>query len=437
MPLLRDFRAARRMFRNALRSRRNRREIAERLEGGGFPDLSDSGIEIAVYFADTRVNLYQIRQWYAPLAELARTHPVAVITRSPGTSLTLLDEAPVPIAYCRRVTDLEDFVESHDIKIVLYVNQNMKNFQMFRYGRTWHVFINHGESDKMYMTTNQFKAYDFSLIAGQAARERLSRKLWNFDLDRKTIEIGRPQADHFAGEVPYPQDDRVTVLYAPTWEGDRPAASYGSIASHGVALAQAVLASPRHRLIYRPHPRSGVVDREYRAANRAIIEAIRAANEADPTVHHVFDDGPSLGWQLAAADVAITDISAMVYDRLATGKPVIVTRPLAPEADVDESGFLGDCEWLTAAGAPSVLAAVDRVLTDAKAIARAEHWSTHHFGDTTPGAATARFHAAIETMIAEWEQHAVLHASDPRTHEHDPLDDEVDEEGMPSEVQDD
>ena len=28
---------------------------------------------------------------------------------------------------------------------------------MFRYGRMWHVFINHGESDNMYMTTNQFK----------------------------------------------------------------------------------------------------------------------------------------------------------------------------------------------------------------------------------------------------------------------------------------
>ncbi|WP_294181490.1 CDP-glycerol glycerophosphotransferase family protein [uncultured Schumannella sp.] len=425
------------MFRNALRSRRNRREIAERLESGGFPDLSETGIEIVVYFADTRVNLYQIRQWYAPLAELARTHPVAVITRSPGTSLTLLEEAPVPIAYCRKVTDVEAFVESHDIRIVLYVNQNMKNFQMFRYGRMWHVFINHGESDKMYMTTNQFKAYDFSLIAGQAAHDRLARKLWNFDLDRKTIQIGRPQADHFAGEVPYPADDRVTVLYAPTWEGDRPAASYGSIASHGVALAEAVLASPRHRLIYRPHPRSGVIDREYRAANRAIIEAIRLANQADETAHHVFDDGPSMGWQLAAADVAITDISAMVYDRLATGKPVIVTRPVAPEAEVDESGFLGDCEWLTADGAPSVLAAVDRVLTDAEAIARAAHWSTHHFGDTSPGAATARFHAAIETMIAEWEQHAALHAGDPRTHEHDPLDDEIDEEGMPSEVQDD
>ena len=41
---------------------------------------------------------------------------------------------------------------------------------MMRYGRRWHVFINHGESDKMYMTTNQFKAYDYSLVAGDAAQ---------------------------------------------------------------------------------------------------------------------------------------------------------------------------------------------------------------------------------------------------------------------------
>ncbi len=116
------------------------------------------------------------------------------------------------------------------IKVVLYVNQNAKNFQMFRYGRMWHVFINHGESDKMYMTTNQFKAYDYALVAGDAALDRLRRKLWDFDLDRKAIPIGRPQADHFAGELPYPPDDRTVVLYAPTWEGDRAAAAYGSIA---------------------------------------------------------------------------------------------------------------------------------------------------------------------------------------------------------------
>jgi CDP-glycerol glycerophosphotransferase (TagB/SpsB family) len=298
------------------------------------------------------------------------------------------------------------------LRIVFYVNQNAKNFQMFRYGTMWHVFINHGESDKMYMTTNQFKAYDYSLIAGDAARERLSHKLWNFDIDRRAISIGRPQADHFVGELPYTPDDRAVVLYAPTWEGDRAAAAYGSIATHGVALITSLLATGRHRVIYRPHPRSGVIDPEYRAANARIISAIAEANVADPSAHHVFDQGTELGWQLAAADVAITDISAMVYDRLATGKPLLVARPVSPEAEVDETGYLGACEWLYAEQASSIVGAVDRVLTSDDARAALQYWVNRHFGDTTPGVATARFHEAVESLFAEWEIHNALHAED-------------------------
>lgn len=428
MSVISDLNAARKVVRNAIRSRRNRRVMEQyMLDHPHAPGT----FRIGVYFADTRVNLYQIRQWYAPLAELAATHPVAIITRSPGASLTMIEESPVPVVYRRRITDLEQFVEEQDLRIVFYVNQNTKNFQMFRYGRMWHVFINHGESDKMYMTTNQFKAYDYSLVAGQAALERLSRKLWDFDLARKAIPIGRPQADHFASELPYNPDDRTVVLYAPTWEGDRPAAAYGSIASHGVALADAVLASPKHRLIYRPHPRSGVIDKEYGAANARIIAAIAAANQRDPAAHHIFDDGPELGWQLAAADVAITDISAMVYDRLATGRPIIVARPVSPDAEVDEEGFLGSAAWLTAEGAGDVLALVERVLVDEDAQATLAHWAERHFGDTTPGSATARFHAAVEKLLAEWDRHAAIHIADRHSSESDPLDDEDDEEGLP------
>ena len=390
-------------------------------------------IKIAVYFADTRVNLYQIRQWYAPLAELSKRWPVAIIGRSPGTTLSLWDEAPVPVVYLRKVVDLEAFVQENDIRIVFYVNQNSKNFQMFRYGRMWHVFINHGESDKMYMTTNQFKAYDYSLIAGDAARDRLTRKLWDFDVDRKTIAIGRPQADHFAGNLPYTPDDRTVVLYAPTWEGDREAASYGSIASHGVTLVNALLSTGTHRVIYRPHPRSGVIDKNYRAANQEIIASIAAANAADPTAQHVFDDGPTLGWQLAAADVAITDISAMVYDRLAVGKPLIIARPVSPLADVDETGYLGACEWLTADTAGDIVAVVDRVQHSEEARASLEFWVKRHFGDTTPGSATARFHAAVETLVAEWERNELIHSGDKRTSESDPFDSDEDEDSMPSE----
>jgi hypothetical protein len=415
------------VLRNILTSRRARSELARRLPSVPKPDKGS--VQVVVYFADSRVNMYQIRQWYAPLAELAKTRNVAIIARSPGTMLTLLDESPVPVVYLRQVVDLERFIHSQDIKIVFYVNQNTKNFQMFRYGRMWHVFINHGESDKMYMTTNQFKAYDYSFIAGDAARDRLARKLWDFDLDRRAIPIGRPQADHFAGELPYPADDRTVVLYAPTWEGDRDSAAYGSIATHGVALMTALLASPTHRVVYRPHPRSGVVDAEYGAANRAIISAIAAANAADPAAHHVFDDGNELGWQLAGADVAITDISAMVYDRLATGKPLIVTRPVSPSAEIDETGYLGSSEWLTAETAGDIVAIADRVQNSEEAQQNLHFWVERHFGDTTPGAATARFHAAVEHLVAEWERHALLHSDDLDATD-DPFGDDDDEDAI-------
>ena len=430
MPLLHDIRAARNVLRGILRSRRTRAQVARREPGQERP--APGTIKIAVYFADSKVNLYQIRQWYAPLAEINETWPVAIISRSPSAVLELWNESPVPALYLRRVTDLEEFVHTQDVRIVFYVNQNAKNFQMFRYGRMWHVFINHGESDKMYMTTNQFKAYDFSFVAGDAAIDRLSHKLWDFDLAARAIAIGRPQADHFAGELPYTADERTVVLYAPTWEGDRDAAAYGSIASHGVTLVRALLATGRHRVIYRPHPRSGVVDSEYGAANRAIIDAIARANTADPAAQHIFDDGPSLGWQLAAADVAITDISAMVYDRLATGKPLIVTRPVSASAEVDETGYLGACEWLTADAAGEIVAIADAVQFDAEAQKRLKFWVERHFGDTTPGVATARFHEAIERLMALWEVNARIHEGDSVGSEGDPFDDDDDEDALPS-----
>ncbi len=430
MALLTDLKSARRIVRNLIRSRTTRRALARRLEGA--EELAPDSIRIAVYFADTKVNLYQIRQWYAPLAELDATWPVAIITRSPGATLAMLDESPVPVVYRRKVADLEQFVTEHSLRIVFYVNQNTKNFQMFRYGRMWHVFVNHGESDKMYMTTNQFKAYDYSFIAGEAARERLSRRLWGFDLDTRTFMIGRPQADHFAGELPYTPDDRTVVLYAPTWEGDREAAAYGSVASHGVALVTALLATGRHRVIYRPHPRSGVVDDEYRRANESIIAAIASANARDRSAHHIFDDGKAMGWQLAAADVAITDVSAMVYDRLAVGKPLIIARPANPGAELDLDGYLGAAEWLDAADAPDIVDIVERVRSSPEVRERLEFWVKRHFGDTSPGEATRRFHAAVATLTEEWDRHAELHLSDRRVRESDPFDGEGDDEDDPS-----
>ncbi len=428
MTLVSDAQKAIALLRKAVANRSAVKDVRRTLAGRA--PHPDHHYQVAVYFADGAVNMYQMRQWYKPLAELAKRWPVVVLSRAATGARALLHEDAPPVAFVPTVRDLERFIAKQDIRVVLYVNQNTRNFQMFRYGRRWHVFINHGESDKMYMTTNQYKAYDYAFIAGDAARERLSRVLWDYDLDKRTVQIGRPQADHYSGTLPYTPDQRTVVLYAPPWEGDRPSAHYGSIASHGEALVSALLASPRHRVIYRPHPRSGVVDDEYGAANRRIIAAIAAANAADPAAQHVFDDGPDLGWQLAAADVAVVDISAMVYDRLAADKPLFITRPVDPAALVDTHGYLSACEWLDAASAPDIVAEADRVLGDPDAVARLEHWVAHYFGDTRPGAATERFHSAIATLMSEWDVwhgHAVEEGEDEDDFESDSEEAELDD----------
>ncbi|HEU0182713.1 MAG TPA: hypothetical protein VFR16_11035 [Agromyces mariniharenae] len=429
MGLRRDAQRAVKLAKDIMWSRRAQRELLRKLRE--LPPLEPHRYRIGVYFADGRVNLYQLRQWYKPLLELSKRHPVLILSRASGSALELLEESPLPVAYVRRVVDLEQVIHDQDLHVVFYVNQNAKNFQMMRYGRRWHVFINHGESDKMYMTTNQFKAYDYALIAGDAARTRLEKVLWDYDFDKRAIPIGRPQADHYldGSPLPYTPDEREVVLYAPTWEGDRGAAAYGSIATHGVPLVRALLATGRHRVIYRPHPRSGVVDPDYRAANREIIEAIAAANAADPSAQHVYDDGPSLGWQLAAADVAIVDISAMVYDRLAAGKPLLITRPVNPEAQIDTGGYLQACEWLDAGDGAAMLERVDEVAHDADALARLEVWVERYFGDTTPGVTTARFHESVDHLMAEWERFAALHAGDEEVDEFE-ADDEDEAEAL-------
>ena len=402
MQIASDVKRARKLAKKVLAGRRALFGVRELIAARG--PLPENRYRVGVYFADSDVNIYQMRQWYAPLRELSKTHPVLLIARHPAGAKLLMEESGLDVAFTQKVTDIEQLLEEQPLEVVLYVNQNTRNFQMMRYGRRWHVFINHGESDKMYMVSNQYKTYDYAFIAGNAARERLDRVLWDYDLDSRTFAIGRPQTDHLTGEPPFAPDERTVVFYAPTWEGDRPAASYGSVASHGESLVRRLIETGRHRVVYRPHPRSGVVDAEFGAANERIIAALDEANRKDPSAKHVYDTAPALGWQLSLPDVAICDISAMVYDRLATGKPLMITRPVASDAEIDEGGYLSVCEWLSADQTASIDEVLDAVIGDEAARERLVTWSKHYFGDTTQGAPTRRFHEAIEVLIAKADE---------------------------------
>ena len=79
MGLIQDARSATTLLSNALKGRLRRNELARKLAQHPLPEHN---FKVGVYFADGEVNLYQVRQWYKPLEELAKTWPVVILSRN-------------------------------------------------------------------------------------------------------------------------------------------------------------------------------------------------------------------------------------------------------------------------------------------------------------------------------------------------------------------
>jgi hypothetical protein len=186
------------------------------------------------------------------------------------------------------------------------------------------------------MSQNTIKRYDLYFAAGQAAIDRISSKVSHYDSTKRIIEIGRPQSlDRYELPKDFVQSPKKKVLYAPTWEGVTKATRYTSIVSYGAKLVQALVDSGEYQVTYRPHPLSGSRDGEVKRANETIKKILRQAAKSDPTSSHYIDESP-FGWHLHYHDLMISDISAIAYDWLSTGNPILLTKPVEKRAVVED-----------------------------------------------------------------------------------------------------
>jgi hypothetical protein len=360
--------------------------FAERAGGNGL--VPNAGI--AVFFATGPENLYQFEQWRRPLERLAERQPVFMITDRADTGDALLASTSLPLAFARGSAALEELVDERDVRVVLYLNQLEANFRMLRFASPVHIQVGHGESDKDSSISNQHKAYDLVFVGGDAGRDRLGQALRGFDANERTLLVGRPQLDYnYPGAPSWPRDSGTRVWYAPTWAGDRPSIAYGSLASHGVAIMEALLADPSIRVIYRPHPRTSYTTREHRDADKAVRALLAKAGD-----RHLVDRD-SYGWQWDYADVCITDVSAVAYDWLATGKPLVITEP-APTAYRPASPLLDTFPLLGVAEAGEVLSRIRALQGDSAAGEQLRDLAYHYFGDVSAQQSTKRFEDAIE-----------------------------------------
>lgn len=374
-----------------------RAPTVRRMLAGRVPGIP-SRVDCVVYFADEPSSAYQVRQWFAPLEALSRRHPTAVLVHRPMTAAAIARDSPLPVALASSADRVEEFVRSRGVRAIFYVNNNRDNFSVLRLGGPVHIHLSHGESDKVSMASNQLKAYDYAFVAGPASRRRILAHVPRLDPAR-LVEIGRPQLDTAPSRPGEYDGVRTTVLYAPTWEGDRPAMAYGSLVSHGLGIARALLADPRYRLVFRPHPRSGSRLTEHRAARREIARLIARAARTDPAAGHYLDTRSDFGPAMAEADVCICDISAMAMDWLPHRKPLLVTRPTDPGAEVDPAGMVRAVPLLDRKNVARVGDIVDELASTPVSTTQAD-LIRDHFGDTTSGAATARFLAAVEQALS-------------------------------------
>lgn len=326
--------------------------------------------DTVLFFAEAPGQFYQLGVWLQTFERLAADGlKTGLILMDSLSAREALAATSLPVYFSRSVEQIEKKLTQLGTKSICYVNNSQRNFTMLRFNGPAHIHLNHGESEKSSMVSNQLKAYDYACVAGQAAVERITESIARFDATH-LVQIGRPQLDALD---PAEAESKIRVLYAPTWEGDSQAMSYSSVTTLGERILAQLQADERIEVRFRPHPKTGDVS----AAAKKSITALKSGytKAIDP----IDDPGQSLVW----ADVAICDTSAMAYDAVALNVPLLLSsdRESKLRDGLPAEQLLGNANGLA-----------DRAvaLATAGVSGRQKQLAHYFFATTEPGAATAR-----------------------------------------------
>ena len=364
-------------------------------------------VPVTAYFAGDPSRTYQLIQWLEVLEMLNDVHPVCVVLRDPASAPMIESRTDLPVFTAETLPELTALYAALDAKVVLYCNNSVQNFESLLDGRRLHVHVNHGESDKQSMASNNAKAYDRVFVAGEAAVQRYVSGLLEFDASR-LVRVGRPQLD-LSRTASVAPSARRTILYAPTWEGDAEYNDYTSVDIMGESIVRAILTVPDVRLVYKPHPKITTSRTPAVAeAHLDILRVIAESSRRDPSAGHA----PVLGGDILAVmlgcDAIVTDVSSVGLDwlYLHTDKPIFLTDrhgdveqlrqqiPISRCADIVHNN--DDVEELT-----RLLG--DRLERDEHHLARMA-MRHHYFDDLHVGESTARFLGAVSELVALCDQ---------------------------------
>ncbi|MGW3241730.1 hypothetical protein [Streptomyces sp. NPDC001070] len=255
-----------------------------------------------LYFSGSKESAYQVNMWLDTMAQL-EGRPLVLLREHyilPKLAPTTVPVVSVPSGVHLMNMDLSN------ARVALYPANVGKNIHLLRVPTMKHVFIGHGDSDKVASVNPFSKVYDQVWTAGKAGRDRYA--LADVGVrDADIVEVGRPQ---LSGILPWtgPRTDRMpTVLYAPTWEGWSDDPGNTSLIQAGENIVRALLASETPvRVLYKPHPFTGTRQPKAGQAHKRIVALLEKANTeraADPRWSGQ-DDGQASARAAARAEMA-------------------------------------------------------------------------------------------------------------------------------------
>lgn len=406
--------------------------------------LDEYAPEVVLYFSGDAKAVYQVDMWLRTLERMRRRTAVIARGRHVTTGLARTD---LPLVVIPNQTHLMEFPLPH-AWIAMYVANVGNNLHFLREPRVKHVFIGHGDSDKVASFNPFSKVYDEIWVAGPAGRERYHRARVGVR-DDQIVETGLPPLDELerrTGHVPEPTAERpLTVLYTPTWEGWNDDDFQTSLTEMGPVLIEKLLSSDVPiRVLYKPHPLTGTRSARAVAADRRIRELLAEARfeadepsestlarlqeletrMADPeiTIEQELELGrqwneiffevnarrhvvvtrkrPRLYDLYNAADLMIADISAVVSDFMATGKPYVVANPKnVPDEEYREQYPTTRGAYLLHPGCDDLEEILSGILGDDPIASTRAAERAYLHGPDSPSA-QERWDAAVEALIA-------------------------------------
>ncbi|MEV8559939.1 hypothetical protein AB0478_26510 [Streptomyces sp. NPDC051917] len=267
--------------------------------------------ETVLYFSGSKDSAYQVNMWLETMEQLD-TRPLIILRER--AILNNLAPTTVPVICVPGGVHLMN-LDLSTVRVALYAANVGKNIHLLRVPTMKHVFIGHGDSDKLASVNPYSKVYDEVWTAGRAGRDRYAIADVGVR-DDDIVEVGRPQLAPIEGWQGVPDDRIPTVLYAPTWEGwDGNPGNTSIVLAGETIVKKLVTANPPVRVLYKPHPFTGTVSKQAGAAHQRITALVEKAAAERAADSRFTADGAAM----AQAKADLARIEARLAELVAAG----------------------------------------------------------------------------------------------------------------------